>query len=206
MAPHTGQPRSARASAARWHMAHSIIDTQNTPSQRVRRRGRPGNWEDPPGACSVSMLRGGAFYAQWHFLSTLYADNEVAAFVNGKLHRGALAGVEGVDHAHRRRGREMPCGGQGGGQGGGHAGPQPQGRGGGSRKAWAGGSRSLSGQRGAYVRPVRPARARPGKRAVCYAWGTSFLDAWRRKIEDRCRSCSYYAVRRALVSARAGIL
>ena len=44
MAPHTGQPRKERASAARWHMAHSIIDIQNTPSQRLRRRGWPGRF------------------------------------------------------------------------------------------------------------------------------------------------------------------
>ena len=85
MAPHTGQPRRERASAARWHMAHSIIDTQNTPSQRVRRRGRPGKL---PGRLQCQYApRRGVLCAGNFCKSALQADDEVAAFVDGRAAR-----------------------------------------------------------------------------------------------------------------------
>ncbi len=67
IAPHTGQPRRERASATRWHMAHSIIDIEKTPL-RKEFAGADGP-ETFPGVCIVSMLRGGAFYASWYFLA-----------------------------------------------------------------------------------------------------------------------------------------
>ena len=200
MAPHTGQPRRERASAARWHMAHSIIDTQNTPSQRVRRRGRPGKF---PGRLQCQYApRRGVLCAGNFCKSALQADDEVAAFVDGEQHGGPLAGIEGVDHAHRRRrGNAVRRTG---------------------RRAWRRTCRAAAAGPGRFARPGRAAAAgllrkqghtyhRCVRRALARAKGRSVMHGehpfWTHgvaKSEDRRRSCSYYAARRAPVSAQNG--
>ena len=139
---------------------------------------------------------------RWHFCQRF---TQTMRLPHSSMESSTVARSQGLKGltTHTGGAAGMPCGGQGGGRAAGRPGRSR--RAGAARKAWAGGSRRafLAKQGHTYHRCVRRALARAKGRSVMHG-EHPFWTRGVAKIEDRCRSCSYYAARRAPVSAQDG--